>query len=187
MGSIMSRLWFGLAWLSGGLFVNHSVYAAPDYQATQTIHTTPGPFVSQIYVSGQKERQDAMLGGKMVSTIIRRDQGVAWLLIPEKNQYEELDIAQVSTASIQPLWQQAAKTDLGEVLQAGVKLHRYALSTQGQPMVIAVNPQGIVVDSELAADPVQGTPAARIVLSNIHIEPVDPTRFDLPAGYQKRP
>lgn len=30
-------------------------------------------------------------------------------------------------------------------------------------MVIAVNPQGIVVDSELAADPVQGTPAARIV------------------------
>lgn len=62
-----------------------------------------------------------MLGGKMVSTIIRHDQGVAWLLIPEKKQYEELDIAQVSTASIQPLWQQAAKTILVRCYKLGVK------------------------------------------------------------------
>lgn len=182
----MSRLWYWCV-LGAGLAIHVGAQAALEYSATQTIHTTPGPFINQIYVSAQKQRQDAQLGGQIVSTIIRHDQGVAWLLIPEKKQYQTLDISQLGMASVQPVWQSATKTDLGEEISHGVTLQRYALTSQGQPMRIGVNQQGVVVETEFLANPTEGTPAARMVLSNIQIGALDPRLFELPSDYQPRP
>ena len=63
-----------------------------EYSATQIIETVPGPFINKIFMTPKKERQDATLGGTVVTTIIRHDKGVAWLLIPSKKEYNEIDI-----------------------------------------------------------------------------------------------
>ena len=73
-----------------------------EYSATQIIETVPGPFINKIFMTPKKERQDATLGGTVVTTIIRHDKGVAWLLIPSKKEYNEIDI----TRLFQPLFTQ---------------------------------------------------------------------------------
>ena len=43
---------------------------ALEYSAVQRIDTVPGPFLNRIYIAGDRERQDASLGGETVTTII---------------------------------------------------------------------------------------------------------------------
>lgn len=133
----------------------------PDYSAVQVIETTPGPFVNRIHVTHDRERQDASLGGGVVTTIIRRDKGVAWLLIPAKRQYEEIPLAAGTVPSVHTGVQGAAVT------------RRW------------VSAEGIVLRTEIAAATDAGTPGAVIRLEDLRIEPQDPALFELPAGYTK--
>lgn len=156
--------------------------ARPQYQAIQTISTPPNPFVSQIFVAPDKERQDAMLGGQVVSTIIRHDQGVAWLLIPSKKMYQVIDIQAVKSASVQALWQDQPKTRIGTAVLDGVTTTQYALNTSdGQVLVWVAD--DIVVKVEWPASAALGRPHTTMVLQQIQQGVQDPQRFELPADY----
>lgn len=154
----------------------------PQYQALQTIDTPPSPFVSRIFIAPDKERQDAMLGGQVVSTIIRHDQGVAWLLIPSKKMYQVIDIQSVKSASVQALWQDQPKTRLGTALLDGVTTTQYALDTsEGQVLVWVAD--DIVVKAELPTSATLERAPTTIVLQQIQRGEQDPQQFELPADY----
>lgn len=154
----------------------------PQYQAIQTIDTPPSPFVSRIFITADKERQDAMLGGQVVSTIIRHDQGVAWLLIPSKKMYQVIDIKTVKSASVQALWQDQPKTRIGTAVLDGVTTTQYALNTSdGQVLVWVAD--DIVVKAELPASATLERAPTTIVLQQIQRGTQDPQLFELPADY----
>ena len=105
-----------------------------EYSATQTIETVPGPFVNKIFMTPNKERQDASLGGTVVTTIIRHDKGVAWLLIPSKKEYNEIDITTTAAASVHPTLQGKSNTELGQETLEGAVVKKFALNNEdGQP------------------------------------------------------
>jgi hypothetical protein len=174
-----------------------ATYAAADqqentepllsYSAVQHIDTVPGPFVNKIYVSGDKERQDASLGGKVVTTIIRRDKGVAWLLIPSSKQYQEVELDATQLASIQAQFPDANKRLLSKEKLNARHTQKYAYSNaDGSELGFAWVTNGVVVKSEIFEDLENGKPKATIRLKNLQFGKQQASLFEIPSGYLKQ-
>jgi hypothetical protein len=162
--------------------------ASVSYSANQIIDTIPGPFVSTIYVSGDKERQDASMGGSVVTTIIRRDKGVAWLLIPSKKQYQELTLDAADFASIQHGFSELKKRVVGkEPLDGQQTLKNTYSDASGREVALSwVTNNGVVVKSEIFEDPLNGNPKATISLKNLQFGQQNQSLFDIPSDYSKQ-
>lgn len=156
-----------------------------EYSAIQTIDTIPGPFINHIYIAANKERQDASLGGTTVSTIIRHDKGVAWLLIPNKKRYQEIDIDTVKDISVQTPFLEAEKTNIGQETIEGIVSQKYAIQTanEDKPTFAWFSAQGIVIKTEIPENSATGRPKATIQLKNINIGTQDASLFELPSDY----
>ena len=158
-----------------------------EYSATQIIETVPGPFINKIFMTPKKERQDATLGGTVVTTIIRHDKGVAWLLIPSKKEYNEIDITTAVSASIHPTLNNQHQTELGQEKLEGILTKKLAIhSTDGQPSALAwVSENGIILKYETPQNENTGRPKAHIFLNDVLIDKQDASLFELPEGYIK--
>lgn len=161
----------------------------PAYSALQLIDTTPGPFRNRVYVDGDRERQDASLGGGTVTTLIRRDRGVAWLLVPGHQQYEEVALEAAASASIEARFAGLTRRDIDAAVIDDLPARHYAWHAADGRLVAYswVTADGITRRAELLADPATGAPAAVIRLQDVHLGPQDPALFELPPGYQRRP
>lgn len=162
---------------------------AAAYSAEQIIETTPGPFRNRLYVDGDRERQDAALGGGTVTTIIRRDRGVAWLLVPGRQQYEEVALEAAASASIEARFTGLTRRDVGAAVVDELPARHYSWHAADGRLVAYswVTADGITRRAELLADPATGAPAAVIRLQDVRLGPQDPALFELPPGYQRRP
>lgn len=156
-----------------------------EYSAIQTIDTTPGPFINHIYIAANKQRQDANLGGTTVSTIIRHDKGVAWLLMPKQKLYQQIDIHTVKDISVQSSFLNAEKNKLGTEMIDGTFTTKYAIKTDNdeKPTFAWFSTQGIIVKTEIPENPDTGRPPAIIQLKNINIGTQDASLFELPSDY----
>lgn len=157
------------------------------YSALQIIDTTPGPFQGRIYVSGDRERQDALLGGGLVTTIIRRDRGVAWLLIPGRLQYEEIALEGAGIVSVQARCADLQRRSVGPAQLDGAATEKFACydANGREAALVWESAEGIPLQSVVLADPVAGKPQAVIRLEQLRIAPQDPALFELPPGYRK--
>lgn len=157
------------------------------YTAVQVIRTTPGPFVSRLYVSADRERQDASLGGDTVTTIVRRDLGVAWLLIPARQQYQVVPLAGGVPATVQAGCGKLKQRPVGSDTLDGVAVRKVAcVDGDGREAALAwVSADGIVLKAEVPADPAAGKPGAVIVLEQVQPGEQMPSLFELPAGYTR--
>lgn len=158
------------------------------YSAVQHIETVPGPFLNRIYIAGDRERQDASLGGETVTTIIRRDKGVAWLLIPKHKQYEEMEAGTASVASLPGMLDPRQGREQGQERLDGQMVSKIAIPMDaGQQVAYAwVSPQGLVLKAEIPSDEQSGRPAAIIRLQDIQFGKQDARLFELPEGYRKK-
>ncbi len=170
-------------WASSG-----SAGEALEYSAVQHIETVPGPFLNRIYIAGDRERQDASLGGKTVTTIIRRDKGVAWLLIPEQKLYEEVEVANASVTSLPGQLDPQRGTRLGEERLDGQRVSKIAMPmNEGRQVAYAwVSPEGLVLKAMIPADEKTGRPEARLRLQNVQFGRQDSALFELPEGYRRK-
>lgn len=156
-----------------------------EYSAIQTIDTTPGPFINHIYIAANKQRQDASLGGTTVSTIIRHDKGVAWLLMPKQKMYQQIDIHTVKDISVQTPFLEAEKTKIGQETIDGTLTTKYAMKADNdeKPTFAWFSAQGIIVKTEIPENSATGRPQAIIQLKNINIGTQDASLFELPNDY----
>lgn len=161
---------------------------ALEYSAVQHIETVPGPFLNRIYIAGDRERQDASLGGKTVTTIIRRDKGVVWLLIPEQKLYEEVEVANASVTSLPGQLDPKRGTRLGEERLDGQPVSKIAMPMdEGRQVAYAwVSPEGLVLKAMIPADEQTGRPEARLRLQDVQFGRQDQTLFELPEGYRRK-
>ncbi len=175
-----------LAWL--GLASGVSAGEALEYSAVQHIETVPGPFLNRIYIAGDRERQDASLGGETVTTIIRRDKGVAWLLIPRHKLYEEIEAGAASVASLPGQLDPRLGTRLGEERLDGQPVSKIAMPMgEGRQVAYAwVSPEGLVLKAMIPADEQTGRPEARLRLQDVQFGRQDAALFELPEGYRQK-
>lgn len=161
---------------------------ALEYSAVQHIETVPGPFLNRIYIAHDKERQDASLGGETVTTIIRRDKGVAWLLMPRQRQYEEIEVGAASVVSLPGLLEPSSGTELGWERLDGQEVSKVAIPLdEGRQLAHAwLSPQGLVLKAEIPADERSGRPRAVIRLEQVKLGRQDAALFELPEGYRKK-
>lgn len=161
---------------------------ALEYSAVQHIETVPGPFLNRIYIAGDRERQDASLGGKTVTTIIRRDKGVAWLLIPEQKLYEEVAVANASVTSLPGQLDPQRGARLGDERLDGQPVSKIAMPmNEGRQLAYAwVSPEGLVLKAMIPADEQTGRPEARLRLQNVQFGRQDSALFELPEGYRRK-
>jgi hypothetical protein len=155
------------------------------YSALQVIDTVPGPFENRIYVAADRERQDASLGGGVVTTIIRRDKGVAWLLVPGKKAYEEVALDAAASASVQARFAGLQKKVVSRQRLDGLLATQFACYDSNGRYVadLWMTDNGIALKSEFFEDPLAGQPRAVVSLKQLRIEPQDASLFELPAGY----
>lgn len=158
------------------------------YSATQIIETTPGPFRNRVYVDGDRERQDANLGGGTVTTILRRDLGVAWLLDPRRQEYEEVTLETAAPASVEARFAGLTPQRVGMATLEGERVVRHAWAAADGRVAgwSWVGADGITRRAELLPDPASGAPAAVIRLQEVQPGPQDPALFELPPGYRRR-
>ena len=161
---------------------------ALEYSAVQRIDTVPGPFLNRIYIAGDRERQDASLGGETVTTIIRRDKGVAWLLIPRHKLYEEIEAGAASVASLPGQLDLSQGTTLGEERLDGQPVSKVAIPMDaGRQVAHAwLSPEGLVLKAEIPADEQSGRPGSVIQLQNVQFGKQDAKLFELPEGYRQK-
>lgn len=166
-----------------------STVRAPAYSAEQLIESTPGPFRNRVYVDGDRERQDASLGGGVVTTLIRRDRGVAWMLYPGRQEYEEVALEAAAPASVEARFAGLARQRLGEAVLEGEAVVHYAWQAADGRVVAWswVAADGITRRAEWPADPATGAPPAVLRLQDVRPGPQDPALFELPPGYRRRP
>ena len=175
-----------LAWLALTSCV--SADEALEYSAVQRIETVPGPFLNRIYIAGDRERQDASLGGETVTTIIRRDKGVAWLLIPRHKLYEEIEAGVASVASLPGQLDPRQGTTLGEERLDGQPVSKVAIpmDTGRQVAHVWLSPEGLVLKAEIPADEQNGRPGSLIRLQAVQFGKQDAELFELPESYRKK-
>jgi len=161
---------------------------ALEYSAVQRIETVPGPFLNRIYIACDRERQDASLGGETVTTIIRRDKGVAWLLIPRQKLYEEIEAGAASVASLPGQLDPSQGTTLGEERLDGQPVHKVAIPMDAgrQFAHVWLSSEGLVLKTEIPADEQSGRPGSVIQLQNVQFGKQDAKLFELPEGYRQK-
>ena len=159
-----------------------------EYSAVQVIETVPGPFRNTLYVAADRERQDASLGGTTVTTIVRRDKGVAWLLIPGQQQYEEVPLEGAEIPSVHARFDGLEPRSLGPDLLDGVRTEKVAYFEPGGRQVATawLDANGIPLQSEFLEDALAGKPTAVIRLIEVQAGAQDAQLFELPPGYTRR-
>lgn len=188
---MLSTIWAALfsALIASVCAANPYYIPAPqvEFSATQTIDSVPGPFISKIYSSGKKERQEARLGGKDVVTIIRHDKGVAWLLIPSQKRYQELNINDIQAISIQnPLTnKKAVKVGQESVDNRDAIIYKVQLENIDEPAYVWVSKEGITLKANIPEDKSKGLPKTMFKLDNIQVRQQEKSLFELPGNYQK--
>ena len=60
-----------------------------DYRADTLMETPEGRMQGKVFASGMKERREFTTAGRRHVMIVRRDQGVSWVLMPEQKMYLE--------------------------------------------------------------------------------------------------
>ncbi|MBK7300706.1 MAG: hypothetical protein IPI79_10385 [Moraxellaceae bacterium] len=72
---------------------------------------------------------------------------MAWLLIPSKKEYNEIDITTTAAASVHPTLQGKSNTELGQETLEGAVVKKFALNNEdGQPSTFVwVSESGIIL------------------------------------------
>jgi len=160
-----------------------------EYSADRTIETDKGNFTGKVYAARDKQRSEMNLGGMQSVMIIRQDKQIGYMLMPAQQMYRELDIATArQQASGQPQ-DLVGITEVGTETIEGRSTTKYKMimkdGTAGGFMWITKD--GIPV--KLDAITKEGGKKTRftMTLTNLEIGNIDPSVFEVPAGYSAMP
>ncbi|MDX5298390.1 MAG: DUF4412 domain-containing protein [Gammaproteobacteria bacterium] len=175
-----------LVWVCGASLAGELPVSQVDYSATRVIDAIPGPFISQIHVSGGKERTETTMGGQRMITIIRRDRNTAWLLMPSSRTYQEIEFKTAAAPYLDALFAGATFKEVAREQVDGTQAIKYraVLDDNAVGGFVWISEQGIPLRAERAQDPRSGQPALVLTLQNLKIGQQDVTLFELPPDYR---
>ena len=153
-----------------------------DYSAERNTQVGKKISKSKIFHAQGKDRNEIQLAdGHALITIVRKDLGVVWTLLPEQKIYTEVKLPPTGDPSTRPA-PESTQTTLGKETIDGMATTKIKNTTTvaGATMetILWITPEGIRVKSE--------SKAGKSWLKNVKIGVQDPALFELPSGYSKQ-
>lgn len=152
-----------------------------DYTAETVMQADGAEIHGRVWASGDKERRELSMQGQRYVLIVRRDRGVVWTLLPEQRMYVESALGEAGIPAA-GVGGEVTRQAMGPESVNGVATTRYRVrgtSADGTPFDGLMWLTGDDVPMRVEGEGV------RIELSRLAVGPVDPSRFEIPAGYRR--
>jgi hypothetical protein len=160
-----------------------------EYSADRTVETDKGSFTGKVYATRDKQRNETNFGGMQSVTIIRQDKQVGYMLMPAQRMYRELDIASAKQqAGGQP-------QDVVDITEVGTETIEGQTTTKYKMIMkdgsaggfMWITKDGIPMKLDAISKENGKKTRFTMTLTNLKIGGVDPTVFEVPAGYNAMP
>ena len=165
-----------------------------EYSADRTIETDRGNFTGKIYAARDKQRSEMNMGGMQSVTIIRHDKQIGYLLMPAQHLYREMDVASAKQQAGGQPQDLVDITEVGTETIEGLSTTKYKMimkdGSAGGFMWITQDGIPMKLDAITKEKGPKGTEKKTrftMTLSNLKIGDVDPSVFEVPAGYNAMP
>src|SRR5262245_28445274 len=160
-----------------------------EYSADRTIETDKGNFTGKIYAARDKQRSEMNFGGMQSVTIIRQDKQVGYMLMPAQQMYRELDVA---TAKQQAGGQPSDLVDITEVGKETIEgqattKYKMIMKDGSAGGFMWITKDGIPVKLDAISKENGKRTRFTMTLSNLRVGNLDPSVFEVPAGYTAMP
>jgi len=153
-----------------------------DYVAHTVMEAANGTMTGRVWASGEKERRELAVSGRTHDVILRRDLGVAWILMPEQRMYLEQPLGQHERMASGDLQREA----LGKESVNGVEAVRYRVhGTAGDGRPFEGTMWMTAEDIPVRVVTGEGPERVRIELDRLSLGFVDPGRFEIPRGWAR--
>lgn len=163
-----------------------------DYSADMEMEMGTGPdgkpmmVTGKIFASGEKERREMAMMGRESIIITRRDQGLTWILMPERKSYMESRESKRKYAESIMREGKVTLTKLGPEQVNGMDTEKYRIEAtheeggrfNGHLWVTKEN-----VPVRIESDPADVDQHFRVNYKNIQIRKQDPKLFEPPPDY----
>jgi len=184
-----------IAWLALGLSVAQSAAGADpipwlhpqvDYAAHTVMQSRAGRLTGRVWASGPKERRELIVQGHTHTMIVRKDRGVAWVLVPEQQVYLEQPLGESGMTPDRFAGGQLVRDVLGTEVVNGAKATRYRVhgtSAKGEPFAALMWMTAQEIPVRVVTD--EGDQRVEMELDELSVGAVDPSRFEIPSGYTR--
>lgn len=178
---------------AASLAITNPLYAFMDkdasYSATRHIESADGSVDMKIYHAPGKERMEFNAGGQMMTSILRLDRKVAWLLIPQMKAYTESDLSRYLARTPEG-YDVVEHKKVGTETVNGYKAVKYHVTFRTRDGATGTGYYWIVNDSipikmDLDVTDNGKTRHMTMELTNLKIGPQKASLFEPPAGYRK--
>jgi hypothetical protein len=154
------------------------------YTARTVMRGDTGTIIGRVWASGDKERRELLVNGARHAVILRRDRGVSWILMPDQRMYLEQGLEASGADRFQG--GHLEREALGEESVNGVPATKYRVhgtAADGAPF------DGLLwmTEDEIPVRVVsgEGGEQVRMELNQLSTGRIDPSRFEIPAGWQR--
>ena len=190
----MFKVLSAFALLCAGTFASHS-YAATlpvptvEYSADRIVETEAGTFDGKVYFTKDKERMETNAQGMQSVMILRRDQQVAWMLMPAQRMYQKVDLRRAQEQSGSQPADAMTIEEVGTETIAGHDAVKYKmlLKDGSGGGFIWVTQDGVPVKMDLLGKSGRDKTRMTVTLTNLTIGPQDAALFEVPGDYKAMP
>lgn len=164
-----------------------------EYSADRVIDSGQGNFSQKIHVAKLKERAETEMQGMKMVSIFRFDKKVYWMVMPDHQMYQEIDLAKAakhrdaSTITQDPT---VAVSVIGPDTVEGYATTKYQMTTQDKSTkgFIWLTKENIPIRVDMTtATPRGQMQQTKIVLKNLKLGAQPAALFEVPASYVKMP
>ena len=153
---------------------------------------------TRVYYAKGKERDETEVHGRSMTTIMRHDKKLAWMVMPDQKMYMEMSYADQAQYCNWPcvniekakMGEGRGYTTLGREVVSGVETTKYRLvcvDKKGENIegIFWVAADGVVMKMDFTATGQRGKSHIVVELRNLKLARQDPGLFEIPKGYSK--
>jgi len=160
-----------------------------EYSADRVMETEAGTFEGKVYAAKDKERSETSMQGMTSVMILRRDKQLGYMLMPAQKMYQQMDFAKAQQQSGAQPADQVEITEVGSDTIEGQPTTKYKLIMKDGSAggFMWITKDGIAVKLDAISKENGKKTRFTMTLSNLQIGTVDPSVFEVPAGYSAMP
>ena len=185
---IAALVWSCFAAVAAGLPLSNV-----EYSAERVIDSGQGNFSQKIHVAKLKERAETQMQGMKMVSIFRFDKKVYWMVMPDHQMYQEIDLAKAAKQRDASTITQDPTVEVSVIGPDTVEGHaatKYQMSTQDKTTqgFVWLTKENIPVRMDMITVTPKGQKQqTKIMLKNLKLGAQPAALFEVPGGYMKMP
>ncbi len=172
-----------------GIFGGSPLGIASEFSADQILDNPEGKFTGKIYVKGNRQRQEFVKDGQRIVTILHREKGVIWNLMPEEKMYMEMPFLEKGDMTVpqmeEELEKMAEKKYLGKEKVSGYVCEKYQYIYHDKSSGMLTQWVSKKLNYPIKLKHQGSNWHMYIELRNIKEQSLSDSLFEIPAAYEK--